>query len=416
MGDVPTRVRDEQRAATEAAILDAAWDQFAGFGPDGASLRDVAASAGCAHGLVAHYYGSKDGLVGAVSSQLAVGVDRATTRIMSSDEEPLIGFLTAARTHRSCLQLLVRSALGDLPPRGFPQCLHADWFLSQLPGTVDDSTPALGPDRRSRLCAYAAASLVIGFVTFEGFLIAATGLRPLAPRRRDRAIASAARYLLDIARVSEPRLAPRDLSAARVFLTAGAQPATSAREALLGSAIELFSARGPASVSVRDIGRHAGVNQGLIYRHFGSKDALLAEALERASSEMFPAALAEKGFDFDAMSWLLHNGAQAPRLIARTLVDDVDISSVRRRFPILRRLVDLYDRVPSGAGPGNLSDPRVAVVATAGMALGSSIWCDHLRGSLGLGARDGIDVAIADLARVLVSAPFGPADAAEERR
>ncbi len=408
--DLPTRVREEQRAATEAAILDAAWAQFASFGPDGASLRDVAASAGCAHGLVARYYGSKDGLVGAVSSQLAVRVDRAVTRIMSSNEESLIGFLTAARTHRSCFQLLVRSALGDLPPRGFPECLHADWFLSQLPGTVDDPT-TLGPDRRSRLCAYAAASLLLGFATFEGFLIAATGLRPLAPGRRDRAIASAARHLLDVATLSEPRLVPRDLSAARMLLAAGEQPVSSARESLLGSAIELFAARGPASVSVRDIARHAGVNQGLIYRHFGSKGALLAEALERGSSEMFPAALAEAGFDFDAMSWLLHNGATAPRLIARTLVDDVDISTVRRRFPILRRLIDAYDQIPSGAGPADLSDPRVAVVATAGMALGSAIWGDDLRGSLGLGVRDGIDTAIADLARVLVVAPMQAADA-----
>ncbi len=195
-----------------------------------------------------------------------------------------------------------------------------------------------------------------------------------------------------------------------MYLTRSGQAATSAREALLGSAIELFAARGPASVSVRDIGRHAGVNQGLIYRHYGSKAALLAEALERASSEMFPAALAEEGFDFDAMSWLLHHGATAPRLIARTLVDDVDITTVRQRFPILRRLVDAYDDVPSGAGPADLSDPRVAVVATAAMALGSSIWGDHLRGSLGLGVRDGTDVAIADLARVLVMAPFGATD------
>ncbi len=408
--DVPIRVRDEQRAATEAAILDAAWDQFAGSGPDGASLRDVAAAAGCAHGLVARYYGSKDGLVGAVSSRLAGRVDRTASLVMSSDEEPLLGFLNAARTHRSCLQLLVRSALGDLPPRGFPACLHADWFLSQVPETADDPTSALGPDRRSRLCAYAAASLVFGFVTFEDFLITGTGLRPLAPRRRDRAVASAAHCLLDVAAESEPLLVPRDLSGARVYLTRSGQAATSAREALLGSAIELFAARGPASVSVRDIGRHAGVNQGLIYRHYGSKAALLAEALERASSEMFPAALAEEGFDFDAMSWLLHHGATAPRLIARTLVDDVDITTVRQRFPILRRLVDAYDDVPSGAGPADLSDPRVAVVATAAMALGSSIWGDHLRGSLGLGVRDGTDVAIADLARVLVMAPFGATD------
>ena len=190
-------------------------------------------------------------------------------------------------------------------------------------------------------------------------------------------------------------------------------PPATARDALLRSAIELFAERGPASISVRDIARHAGVNQGLIYRHFGSRDALLAEAIEQGSSGLFPAALATDGFDFDAMSWLLHHTSTAPRLIARTLVDDVDIATVRRRFPVFRQLLGAYDHVPTGAGPADLTDPRVAVVAAAGMALGSAIWGDHLRRALGLGERDGIDAAIADLARVLVAAPLS---AVPERR
>ena len=241
-------------------------------------------------------------------------------------------------------------------------------------------------------------------MTFEGFLVAATGLGPLAPRRRDSAMASAAKWLLEVPGRPEPRLEPRDLSGASGLVPVRG-PATSAREALLRSAIELFAERGPASVSVRDIARHARVNQGLIYRHFGSKDALLAESLEQGSAEMYPAALADDGFDFDAMSWLLHHGATTPRLIARILVDDIEISSVRTQFPTLRRLIDAYDVVPSGAGPADLSDPRVAVVATAGMALGSAIWGAHLRAQLGLGERDGIEAAIADLARLLIAAP-----------
>ncbi len=401
----PIRVRDEQRAATEAAILDAAWGLFARFGPDGASVRDVAAAAGCAHGLVARYYGSKDGLVRAVSAKMAARVAGAVDAASAADD-PIAGLLSATRTDRSCVQLLVRSALGDLPPTDFPDCLHVDWFLTQLPGGTNDPSGTLGPDRRSRLCAYAAASLILGFVTFEGFLVAATDLGPLAPSRRDTAIASAARSLLVLAQAPDPELVPRRLSTARVRSMLTRPPATSARDALLGSAIELFAERGPASVSVRDIARHAGANQGLIYRHFGSKEALLAEVLERGSSEMFPAALADDGFDFDAVSWLLHHGAAAPRLIARTLVDDIDISSVRRRFPILRRLIAGYDEVPSGAGSADLSDPRVAVVVIAGMALGSAIWGDHIHGALGLGARDSIDAAIADLARLLVMAPL----------
>jgi len=116
------------------------------------------------------------------------------------------------------------------------------------------------------------------------------------------------------------------------------------------------------------------------------------------------------------MSWLLHRRSQAPRLIARTLVDDVDIRAVRRQFPVLRRLLDAYDEVPTGAGPADLSDPRVAVVATAGMALGSAIWGDHLRRALGLGERDGIESAIADLARLLVTAPVSATIDKEAKR
>ena len=411
-----SRVREEQRATSEAAILDAAWDLFARSGPDGASLRDVGATAGCTHALVARYYGSKDDLVGAIGSHFGARVDRLVRRVTTTADQPVVELLSAARADRSCLQLLIRSALGDLPPRAFPGCLHLDWLLSQTAGASTPATGAHEPDRRARICAYAAASLLLGFVTFEGFLVAATRLTPLAPSRRDVAIAAAAQQLLGLAAGHEPRLTPRDLTpTAQLTSVEGAEPA-SARDALLRSAIELFAAQGPATISVRDIARHAGVNQGLIYRHFGSKDALLAEALEQGSSGLFPAALSADGFDFDAMSWLLHRRSQAPRLIARTLVDDVDIRAVRRQFPVLRRLLDAYDEVPTGAGPADLSDPRVAVVATAGMALGSAIWGDHLRRALGLGERDGIESAIADLARLLVTAPVSATIDKEAKR
>ena len=95
---------------------------------------------------------------------------------------------------------------------------------------------------------------------------------------------------------------------------------------------------------------------------------MLAEAIEPASANLFLAALPAGGFDFDAMSQLLHHRSPAPRLIARTLVDDIDISTVRHQFPVLRRLLDGYDHVPTGALPGDLSDPRVAVATTAGMS------------------------------------------------
>lgn len=402
---VAPRLRDRQRATSEAAILDAAWDRFARTGPDGTSLRDVAGDAGCTHALVARYFGSKEGLVDAVAHRLTTSVSRTVERVEADASDPVLELLSAARGHRSCMQLLIRCALGDLEAPGFPACLHAGWFLTST--RARSTARSAGADRRVRLCAYAAASLVLGWVTFEGFLVAATRLGRVGARRRDAAIAAASSQVMDLAGAAPPALAARELSSPSTPTAPPASADASSGPALLRSAVELFAASGPATVSVRDIARHAGVNQGLIYRHFGSKNALLAEAIEQGSSDLFPAAQATGGFDFDAMSQLMHHGSPAPRLIARTLVDDVDISAVRTQFTVLRSLLDALPPRPTGTAPVDLTDPRVAVAATAGMALGSVIWGDHLRRTLGLSASDGVEAAVADLARHLITASAG---------
>lgn len=57
------------------------------------------------------------------------------------------------------------------------------------------------------------------------------------------------------------------------------------RRALLTAAGELFTEHGYDRTSVRSIADRAGVNQALLFRHFGSKDALYARvAAERALS------------------------------------------------------------------------------------------------------------------------------------
>ena len=52
-----------------------------------------------------------------------------------------------------------------------------------------------------------------------------------------------------------------------------------ARQKLLGAAIELFTARGYAATSVREIVEHAGLTKPALYYHFGSKEAIYLEIL-----------------------------------------------------------------------------------------------------------------------------------------
>jgi len=396
-------VRDRRQAPRRAAILDAAWDRFARYGPDGTPLRDVATDAGCTHALVARYFGSKDGLVDAVGDRLVARVARTVDDVVLGAPDPAYALLSFGREHPSSVQLLVRCALGDLQPQGFPDCVRPEWVLSST--RARSTAQGTRADRRARLCAYGASSLLFGWLTFEGFLVAATRLGRVGARRRDLAIAAAVGSLMDVAGTPRPALASRDLSHLAIERPAFGSAAQSAREALLQSAIELFAESGPASVSVRDIARHAGVNQALIYRHFGSKQVLLTEAIEVGSADLFPAARSSSGFDFDAMSYLMHHGSPAPRLVARTLVDGIDITTVRTKFPILWSLLDRFEPSSTSVGPLHHSDPRVAVAAAAGMALGSVVWGEHLRPALGLSEHDDHEAALADLARTLIATP-----------
>ena len=61
---------------------------------------------------------------------------------------------------------------------------------------------------------------------------------------------------------------------------------SSRREQILATAAELFAARGFHGVSVGDLGAACGISGPALYRHFPSKDALLAEMLVEISEEL----------------------------------------------------------------------------------------------------------------------------------
>ncbi|MBP2697983.1 TetR/AcrR family transcriptional regulator [Pseudomonas aeruginosa] len=55
---------------------------------------------------------------------------------------------------------------------------------------------------------------------------------------------------------------------------------------VLDKALELFSQRGFAQVSMRDLGKALGIHAGSLYHHIDSKDALLQELIEDLYSEL----------------------------------------------------------------------------------------------------------------------------------
>ncbi len=114
------------------------------------------------------------------------------------------------------------------------------------------------------------------------------------------------------------------------------------KKAIIQSAATLFSEKGVDAVSLRMIADHAGVNHGLIHRHFGSKEILRRETQEKLSADV----RSEIGEPDDLVEILfralkvIREHDKFWRVMARTLLDDKDHAEIQRDFPFVKKLVE----------------------------------------------------------------------------
>jgi AcrR family transcriptional regulator len=136
----------------------------------------------------------------------------------------------------------------------------------------------------------------------------------------------------------------------------------SRREQILRAAAQLFAERGSRAVGVDDVGAAVGVTGPAIYRHFASKDAMLAEMLLRISERLLAGGserVAEAGDDADGqlralIAFQVDFALDNPALITvqdRDLVNvaDADAAQVRR---LQRRYVEVWVAVLARLHPG----------------------------------------------------------------
>lgn len=144
-----------------------------------------------------------------------------------------------------------------------------------------------------------------------------------------------------------------------------------AREALLEAAASLFAERGAEAVSTREIAAKANVNNGLIHRHFGSKDALLREVLENLSSKIL--ATEGDGEEATILVRFFHEMREQEtywKLLARTMLDGKPIDHVQHTFPTMSRVVELVtDLQAQDKGPADV-DPRTLAALLGAVAFG----------------------------------------------
>lgn len=180
--------RRGRRRATEAdaraAIVDAAAEEFASAGYDGASLRAVARRAGVDAALVHHYFAAKADLF-AAALDLPLRPDRIVLEILRGPRDEigttvvrtLVARFADPRT-RTTVIALIRTALGH----EFAGRMLRQFLLREL---LQRITGELGLDDGERRAAFAASQLV-------GLMVARYGLRlgPLAEASDEEVVAA----------------------------------------------------------------------------------------------------------------------------------------------------------------------------------------------------------------------------------
>ena len=118
------------------------------------------------------------------------------------------------------------------------------------------------------------------------------------------------------------------------------------RRAAVGAAADLFSRRGLAAVSVREVAAHAGVNPSLVHRYVGGKDRLLRAVLADLLDQLRPhlAAFAERA-DQPLPEDLAHTLVTHQRIVAHLVMEGHDIRDHQFEFPVMDHIVEEIQRV-----------------------------------------------------------------------
>ncbi|MFF3378794.1 TetR/AcrR family transcriptional regulator [Streptomyces sp. NPDC002680] len=172
------------------------------------------------------------------------------------------------------------------------------------------------------------------------------------------------------------------------------------REALLNAAVRVVARGGLRKLTYRAVAEEAGVTHGLVVHHFGSRDALIEEALTHAIRSSLSSSDLETGTgrvaDFSVgLTEMVESGPDLQAFQYELLLES------RRRPELLQHLRDLYDneyfeatrRELSQLLPGSVSEglSRMVFATLEGLVLHQLVF----------GEREIIEDALDELRNVL---------------
>jgi AcrR family transcriptional regulator len=189
--------------------------------------------------------------------------------------------------------------------------------------------------------------------------------------------------------------APDDHSARQRARKQGREEVESA---CIRAAADLFSERNPSQVSVRDIAARAGVSHALVHRYLGSKEDILAKALELLRWEAAEYWMESQG-DMDATFTVDLPPGRYVRAVMRVALDDELVGHIGElRLPRAEQML----HVMGSLGPEDERpfDPRLILSATIAMTAAMSLAREFFLEQGGIGP-DEADEMIPELRRLV---------------
>ena len=156
------------------------------------------------------------------------------------------------------------------------------------------------------------------------------------------------------------------------------------RGALITAAVTLFAERGPKATSVRDVAAAAGVNHGLVHRHFGSKAGLVQAVMDHLAKEVAAGAGRVRPGEslVDVLPDALRSTADGGghwRILAWLLLEGADPMALQAGFPTVTRLLQAARRDASRA-----TSPEGRVALATLYALGMQLFAPFAQTALNL--------------------------------
>ncbi|MFZ2511579.1 MAG: TetR/AcrR family transcriptional regulator [Gordonia sp. (in: high G+C Gram-positive bacteria)] len=289
------RVRPPDR---RAHLIEAAAAAFAAHGFHGTRMSDIAGGADVSAPALYRHFTTKSALLGAVVRESAERMQTALASVESTPDDPanelgevIDAYVATVLNHRSDRDLYRwESGALDSEDRTYAQDVR-----SSAEQRVRDLILAVRPELS---CSEAETLTEAVYSTANS----PSNHRVTLPRKTIGTLIGHAARTVAFAELPPSREGP---------VTTGLAP-TARREVILTESVALFAKHGFHEVTIEQIGAATGLPPSGVYRHFPSKQAILAAALQRASertASAVAAGLAQTDSPSEALTHLVHQYA-----------------------------------------------------------------------------------------------------------